>query len=617
MDLAAAVRVEQIRALYRQSPLLLWTNVLVAGLAAAALWGSASRRALLGWVLLTALIALGRGALMRHVRSAAAQARPLDASGALFVAGAVAAGASWGLAIVLFFDPHEQLSQIVLTFAIGGMTAAAAGTWASHPPAFWGYFGASLGPLLVRTLALGDGAHLAMGSMLLAYTVGMARVVSTNHQTLIQAFALGFENSELLERLSASSASLEETNRTLELRVVERTAALERQAEALRDAQRLEVVGRLAGGIAHDFNNLLTIVMTNVDILEETQHFDAAGGAAVEETLTAARRGAELIRQLLAFSRRQRIEPRVLDCNRVVGDLDRLLLRLVGERIQLHVSLSREPLAVLADPSQLEQILVNLVTNARDAMPSGGRLQLSTELAELPGAPSQEPKYALLRVGDDGVGMAAETLRQAFDPFFSTKPPGHGSGLGLATVHGIVQQNGGRVLVSSELGHGSCFSVYLPLTDQPFAARTEPPLSRPMEAALPRVATILVAEDEPTLRSVIRRSLSRLGHSVILAEDGARALQHAAAHPGSIDLLITDVVMPNLSGAELARQLTAQRPGIAVLFISGHNWGESLLASDLTEGVAYLQKPFDTRALEARVSELLAARFGVQESNSA
>jgi two-component system, cell cycle sensor histidine kinase and response regulator CckA len=216
-----------------------------------------------------------------------------------------------------------------------------------------------------------------------------------------------------------------------------------------------------------------------------------------------------------------------------------------------------------------------------------------------------------LRVEDDGVGMDPETLRRVFDPFFSTKAAGHGSGLGLATVHGIVQQNGGCVFVNSEPGWGSQFSVYLPITDRPAAPRTEPPPPLQPAASARRPSTILVAEDEPTLRSVIRRSLSRLGHTVLLAEDGARALQVAAKHAEPIDLLITDVVMPNMSGAELARHLTAQRPGICVLFISGYSWGETLPASDLTEGVAYLQKPFDTRALETSVAELLITKFGL------
>jgi len=615
MDLAALVRAEQIRALYRQSRLVLWTNVAISALVSGALWWEASRPALICWVALMAGVAFARSELMRRAETVSLAADDREVWARRFVAGSTAAGAAWGLGILSFFNASSSVSQILLTFAVGGMTAAAAGTWASHPPAFWGYFACSVAPLLLCTVAIGDPAHFAMGGMLLAYTLGMARVVSTNHETLTRAFRLGLENSELLLQLSASQASLSETNRTLEKRVIERTAALEHQAEALRDAQRLEVVGRLAGGIAHDFNNLLTIVMTNVDILEETQKFDAAGGAAVEETLIAARRGADLIRQLLAFSRRQRVEPRVIDCNRVIGGMDRLLRRLVGERIYTTLSLTREPLRVIADPSQLEQILVNLASNARDAMPTGGELRITTEFVTgIPDEPSSGAKFALLRVEDDGRGMDPETLRRAFDPFFSTKGPGQGSGLGLATVHGIVQQNGGRVLVASEPGWGTQFSVYLPLTDQPEAPRTS--LLPASSSAPPRPATILVAEDEPTLRSVIRRSLVRLGHTVLLAEDGQRALRMAAAHPQAIDLLITDIVMPNLGGAETARHLTAERPEIRVLFISGYSWGESLPESNPAAGVAYLQKPFDTRALEARVTELLAVKYRRRESDA-
>jgi len=339
--------------------------------------------------------------------------------------------------------------------------------------------------------------------------------------------------------------------------------------------------------------------------LDEKQTFDAA---AVERTRVAAKRGAFLARQLLAFGRRQRVEPRVLDCNRAAADMAPLLRRLVGERIDARFTLSAEPLYVLADPAQLEQILISLVSNARDAMPDGGELRVTCELVEpLPSTAKNEGKCAVLRVEDTGVGMDQETVRRAFDPFFSTKAPGFGSGLGLATVHGIVEQSGGWVTVESALGKGSRFFVYLPIAEA-VTSPSEPELS---SFTLPS-ATILVAEDEPTLRSMIRRTLVRSGHTVLSAADGALALAAADAHDGPIDLLVTDVVMPNLGGAEAARLLALQRPGIGVLFMSGYSWGESLPASDPSKAIAYLQKPFDTKTLEARVAELLARVQRVQ-----
>jgi signal transduction histidine kinase/FixJ family two-component response regulator len=599
-----SVRSEQVRALYQQSPLVLWANVAISVLAASALWGSASHVLLAGWVTLMVAVALGRVLLRHSYRRAALAAASPTLWARRFVVATFSAGALWGLGSLLFFDAKNPTSEILFAFAIGGMTAAAAGTWASHLPAFWGYSAASLGPLILRTLAVGDSAHWAMGAMLFAYGLGIERVARSNHGSLTRAFRLALENSELLANLSLSRERLEETNRTLEARVHERTAELERQSLALREAQRLESVGRLAGGIAHDFNNLLTIALTNVDVLKDTQKFDAIGAAAIEETLDAARRGADLTRQLLAFSRRQRLEPRVLDLNRVISDVQRLLQRIVGERVRATFALSPEPLLVLADPSQLEQVLVNLVSNARDAMPEGGTLRISSERTEATPAAEKAPGiWGLLRVEDSGVGMDADTQRQAFDPFFSTKGAGPGHGLGLATVHGIVQQSGGVVSVRSEPGIGTEFSVYLPL--QAHAALPAPDPTDIAAPTPPRPATIVIAEDEPALRSGIARSLIRFGHTVLLASDGAQALTLARGHGAPIDLLITDVVMPNLGGADLARTLLAEQARTAILFISGYSWGEVLPPSDPQHRIAHLPKPFDTNALLRVVSELL------------
>jgi signal transduction histidine kinase/CheY-like chemotaxis protein len=600
MDLGASVRAEQLRSLYRQNRGVLWLNVAVAALVSAALWRTAFRDLLVTWVGLTALVALARVELTLRYEKARPDQSELEPWGRRFLVGSMAAGALWGLASFVFFDAAGAESQLVFGFAIGGMTAAAAGTWSSHLPVFWGYFACALGPLVARTFAVGDPAHLAMGSMLLGYVAGMQRVARSNHQTFTRAFRLALENAELLERLSASRKGLEETNHTLEQRVAERTSELERQGEVLRDAQRLEVVSRLAGGIAHEFNNLLTIVLTSIDVLDETRSFDAT---AVERTRAAARRGAFLARQLLVFGRRQRIEPRLLDCNRAAADMEPLLRRLVGELIDTRFVLSPEPLYVIADPAQLEQVLVSLVSNARDAMPEGGALRVTTErVDQLPDAARPQGKYALLQIEDTGVGMDPETLRRAFDPFFSTKAPGHGSGLGLATVHGIVEQNGGCVTVDSEPGRGSRFLVYLPIAERvespPESQCTVPPSVSPP-------ATILIAEDEPILRAMIRRCLMRSGLTVLTAADGEGALAVARAHPGPIDLLVTDVMMPNLGGVEMARILALQRPGIGVLFMSGYSGGQLLPPTDAMKGIAYLQKPFDTKTLEARVAELL------------
>src|SRR6478736_379036 len=573
MDLGASVRAEQVRALFRQNRGVLWLNVAVSGLAAAALWPSASRVLLVAWVGVSALVALARTDLTLRFERANPKQAQLEPWARRFLVGSISAEAVWGCASVVFFDAVSGPSELVFGFAIGGMSAVAAGTWSCHLPVFWGYFFSALGPFVVRTLAQGDLAHLAMGSMLLSYAAGMQRVARSNHQAFTQAFRLALENAQLLER----------------------------QSEVLRNAQRLEVVSRLAGGIAHEFNNLLTIVLTSIDVLDEKASFDAA---AVDRTRAAARRGAFLARQLLAFGRRERIEPRVLDCNRAAADMEPLLRRLVGERIETRFALSAEPLFVLADPAQLEQVLVSLVSNARDAMPDGGELRVSSESVELqlPSATHGAGRYALFRIEDTGVGMDRETLRRAFDPFFSTKAPGFGTGLGLATVHGIVEQNGGCVTVESEPGKGSRFAVYLPIAEHGNGAGEA--LLEPRVAAVAN-AMILVAEDEPTLRAMIRRTLARSGHTVLAAADGQQALAAAAAHSGPIDLLVTDVVMPNLGGGETARILGELRPGIGVLFMSGYSWGESLPASDPMKAIAYLQKPFDTKTLETRVAELL------------
>ena len=600
MRTSETVRSEEIRALFAQGVPILWANVAVGTIVVSALWHQASQPRLLAWLGAMLLMSLLRAVFQaRYTREQPASGE-IEAWGRRFVFGSTVAGVLWGVAGALFFARDSALSQGLLAFAIGGMTAAAAGTLSCYLPAFFAYFACALAPLTVRVFAEGDRIHWGMGAMLLAYAVGMQRVARNNHAAFARAFRLSIENADLLDRLSLSQVDLQQTNRTLEHRVLERTRALEQQGEALRQAQQLEVAGRLAGGLAHDFNSLLTVVINNAAALKESPSLDEHAKLAAEETLEAGQRGAALIRQLLAFSRRKPSEPRVFSLNLLVEEWAGLLKHILGEGFGVEVELTAQLTHVRADPAQVEQVLVNLVANARAAMPNGGKLRLTTsglklsKDAELPAG-----DYVQLSVQHAG---ASEALR-ALSPVHGVNAGARDRGSGLAAVWGIVEQWGGRILVDSE-STGTCFRVLLPAGVE----TASPASSRMPERGKARGnVSVLVVDDEPTLRSVIRRSLLREGYEVLVAEDGQRALELARAHPRQLDLLITDVVMPGLTGLELARQLVLERPGLSVLFISGFTFEEAVPAADLAQGTAYLPKPFDTKQLLAKVDELLAA----------
>jgi signal transduction histidine kinase/ActR/RegA family two-component response regulator len=594
------VRSEEIRALFVQGAPVLWANVAVGAILVGTLWQGAAHPRLLVWFGCVVLMSLLRAGFQARYAREQPSSGEIEAWGRRFVFGSTVAGVLWGTAGVLFFATNSPLSQGLLTFAIGGMTAAAAGTLACHLPAFFAFFICALGPLTVRAFAEGDRIHLGLGAMLVAYALGMQRVARNNHRAFVRAFTLGIENKELLEQLELSQLHLQDTNRTLEHRVLERTKALEQQSEALRQAQRLEVAGRLAGGLAHDFNSLLTVVINNAALLKEGQQLDEQGKQAAEETLEAGRRGAALIRQLLAFSRRKPSEPRVFSLNHLIEEWANLLERILGEGFKTRVTLSGHASHVRADPAQVEQVLVNLVANARAAMPAGGTLHITTEPLSLgQGADVAPGDYIQLSVHHAGTSDA----QRAFAPSHGLSADERYRGSGLAAVWGTVEQWGGRILVDSEPG-GTRFRVLLPAANDAVA----PVSSRRAEALhAGRGAHVLVVDDEPTLRSVMRRALARAGYEVLVAEDGPRALEAARNYPHELDLLITDVVMPGMSGLELARQLVPERPRMNVLFISGFTFEEAVPPTDLAQGTAYLPKPFDTSVLIGKVQELLAA----------
>jgi PAS domain S-box-containing protein len=384
--------------------------------------------------------------------------------------------------------------------------------------------------------------------------------------------------------------------------------------ERARLAQKMEAVGRLAGGVAHDFNNLLTAILGYSAILLRKVQPEQPMWAELQQIKRAGERAAALTKQLLAFSRKQVLAPVVLDLNALVTGLEDMLHRLIREDIQLVVNVDPQVKPVKADPTQLEQVLVNLVVNARDAMPKGGRIVISTSNI----GPSRVPagtmpymqlnSFALLSVADTGTGMDDATKARLFEPFFTTKAVGHGTGLGLATVYGIVKQSGGQIDVQSELGRGTTFNVYLPQVEE---LPAEPEAAEPLAPGAGRGAeTILLAEDEEGVRLLAGRVLESHGYRVLHARDGEEALDVCRQHTGALHLLLTDVVMPNLNGRELVSRVTRLRPGIKVIYMSGYTDSIIALHKILESGAAFIQKPFSPELLIRTVREALDMPVG-------
>jgi hypothetical protein len=383
-----------------------------------------------------------------------------------------------------------------------------------------------------------------------------------------------------------------------------------RLEEQYRQSQKLEAVGRLAGGIAHDFNNLLTVISGYSDLLAANPSLDHRAKEAVGEVQRAAERAIAVTRQLLAFGRKQMLKPRALDLNGVITEINKLIRRLIGEDIALTTHLAPGLLPVTADPGQLEQVILNLAVNARDAMPQGGGLTITTSNVVMTAAaaasqPGLQPgRYALLTVTDTGCGMDEETRARIFEPFFTTKEPGRGTGLGLATVYGIVVQSGGHIDVQSATGRGTTFRILWPQAEGPAAAPEKP--AAPAEAAVRGGSeTVLLVEDEDAVRGLAARVLADFGYRVLQACDGAEALRLAQQDGQSLHLMVTDVVMPGISGLELARRLGPERPAMKVLFISGYTDDAIVRKGVLGPDAAFLQKPFTPEVLARRVRELL------------
>ena len=394
----------------------------------------------------------------------------------------------------------------------------------------------------------------------------------------------------------------------------------DKSQEQLQQAQRMENLGQLAGGVAHDFNNLLAVILNYVSFVSEelAEATDAdwaqrcaSASSDLAQVKRAGERAASLTRQLLAFARREVIQPQVLDLDSVITAVQEMLGRTLGEHIELVTALAGDLRPVLADPGQLEQVLVNLALNARDAMAAGGTLTIDTGNITVDsdsvagGSKSRQGQNVRLRVSDTGAGMTREVIEHAFEPFYTTKVDGTGTGLGLATVYGIVTQADGHVQIYSEPGTGTTFTITLPVTSESPTALAEPPSYE----RKPRGETVLVVEDEPALREVTKRIFARNGYQVITAGNGPEALEVARDYPGEIHLLVTDVVMPHMLGKEVAEKMLEIKPDIEVLFMSGY--ARPVLASQgrLEPHVALVEKPFSESDLMAKAGQVLAGHF--------
>jgi signal transduction histidine kinase/ActR/RegA family two-component response regulator len=470
--------------------------------------------------------------------------------------------------------------------------------------------------------------HVLLGLGLLSVIAGSALVFVISHtftrplESLV-AGVRALERGDFSYPLSdAGGDEVAEVTRAFDRmrKSLQKTQSEQKQLEErLRQAHKMEAVGRLAGGVAHDFNNLLTIIRGHGDLLLDRIGAVDSNRHSIEQIQKASGRAVSMTRQLLAFSRMQVLQPRVLDLNTIVGEMGKMLPRLIGE----HIEYTFEPAATLspvkADPGQIEQVILNLVVNSRDAMPNGGKISVRTTNVELnesdtsKRSPMTPGSYALLSVTDTGHGMDDETKTHIFEPFFTTKEVGKGTGLGLATVYGVVKQSGGFIWVESAVGKGTTFEIYLPQV----AGKLTPSDGEPGPSAVPRgTETILVVEDESGVRELTREFLKISGYSILEAKDGVEALEVASSSAGPIHLVLTDIVMPRMSGSELAARLKAARPDVKILFMTGYSEYTGDSQDRRFTEIPVLQKPFSISSLVAKIREVLAAKSVEQNSEA-
>jgi signal transduction histidine kinase/CheY-like chemotaxis protein len=577
-----AVYTEQVRAVFRQMPIALAVNFINAVLTTIVLAPLAAQPIPLPFFVAVTFVTVGRVILWLRYRVVSVQPETAHLGSRVATGGALLTGLCWGIGGALLFPVIPVVGKIFLIIVIGGMCAGAAVVNASHLPTLLAFLLSASLPIAAGLLIEGSTANDVLGGLIVVFTVALA--LAGRH--LNHTFAEGIE----------LRVELNDANLHLRAEIDERRAT----EEALRQAQKLEAVGHLTGGIAHDFNNLMTVVIGNLLLASARVDKTSAEAPLLQGALQAAQRGAALIERLLAFARKQRLDPRSLDLRGLVTGLEELLRRTLGPEIRLLISADPMLASAHVDANQVELAILNLTINARDAMPEGGTMCIAIESRHADGQSPPEltsGDYIVLAISDDGTGMDEATLAQVFEPFFTTKEIGSGSGLGLSMVQGFASQSGGTVRIRSKPGEGTTVELWLPQADEP---PSKPVVVDRSGLEIGRgVASVLLCDDDDGVRDLLSTILKSGGYTVREAS-GAEAALRILESKAEIDLLIVDYAMPGMNGIEVIRQARLRQPGLLSLLITGY------AGVPTSAGVPVLRKPFTPDELARTVTDILA-----------
>jgi signal transduction histidine kinase len=581
-EVTAAVHIEQVDATLRHVPIAVVVNVVNAGITATVLAAISPIKFPLLWFGAVTLVSIGRWLLWRRYQRAPPRVQNVRAWGV--VIGSLLAGLSWGLGGAALLPLTPGLGQTFFISVIGGMCAGGVVLNVPHLPTLLAFLLTASLPVAFRLAATGSMADTALAAMIIVFAAALSLAGTYLNRFFIAGLRLRFELNEANIRLRAEMAEHQETEATL------------------RQAQKLEAVGQLTGGIAHDFSNLLTAVVNYVELAIRRADDNPAVVPLLQGAVQAADRGIDLVKRLLAFARKQRLEPRSVDLKLLIFDIKELLRRTLGATIDLEIAIDPDLAPARVDANQLELAILNLAINSRDAMPTGGTMRLSLENSRKgPGMPTgfAPADYIIVSVADTGTGMDEATLTRAFDPFFRTKEAGTGSGLGLPMVQGFAVQSGGTVQIQSRLGEGTRVEVWLPRADEAPAVRASP--HRPDVIGSQRAVQILLCDDNPDVREILGEVLQTEGYIVHVANRPSAALRMLEG-AAEIDLLIVDYAMPEMNGLELIREACQRRRGLKTLLITG----DVGALSGGVSGVPLLPKPFKLAELGEKVATILA-----------